>query len=114
MSTTYEVGLGEHIERALAEMTKLATERGVTVTAKFNGTNITARPGDVPNDLLDKWSADRARGAEAVAREKRGKPWYITERASWWNTTCLLVWIIFRRRTAPPADKPENATKEAK
>jgi len=25
-------------------------------------------------------------------------PWYITKRASWWNTTCLLVSTTFRRK----------------
>ena len=92
----WEKGLeGIHISSACKDAVDLANKESASVHFVFNDVDVTARPGDNPQALMEKWDTDREakrqawlaspeykkREEERVAEEKRKREAHIVEAA---------------------------------
>jgi hypothetical protein len=86
---------GIHISSACKDAVDLANKESASVHFVFNDVDVTARPGDNPQALMEKWDTDREakrqawlaspeykkREEERVAEEKRKREAHIVEAA---------------------------------
>jgi len=56
---------GTHIKHACEKAVVLANEKKKPVHFKFNDTDVTAQPGELPDDVVARWDADREAAHQA-------------------------------------------------
>lgn len=72
--------LGARISDIIVEMCQMATDSGQPITIdNLNGVNVTAQPGDNPDELYAKWGS----GMDANAAAYRASPEYAETQRKW-------------------------------